>query len=111
MTFETAAWIAGVCGAAVGGAMGRPSRSGLNGSTAVFDVVMKAAVGAFLALIAFACLSLLEGWAAFFQRRASPRIPLLFTLVMLVGWTTFMEVASRRRRRSDLARQQPRPRR
>jgi CHASE2 domain-containing sensor protein len=80
--------------------MGRPSRSGLDGGAAVLDAVMKAAVGAFFALVAFGLLSLLEGWAAFFQRRASPVVPLLFTLVMLVGWATVFEVAARRRRRS-----------
>lgn len=100
MTFATGAWIVGICGAFVGGAMGRPSRSGLDGGVAVLDAVMKAAVGAFLALLAFGLLSLLEGWAAFFQRRASPVVPLLFTLVMLVGWATAFEVAARRRRRS-----------
>jgi CHASE2 domain-containing sensor protein len=80
--------------------MGRPSRSGLDGGAAVLDAVMKAVVGAFFALVAFGLLSLLEGWAAFFQRRASPVVPLLFTLVMLVGWATVFEVAARRRRRS-----------
>jgi hypothetical protein len=100
VTFVTGAWIAGICGAFVGGAMGRPSRSGLDGAAAVFDAVMKGAVGAFLALVAFGILSLLEGWAAFFQRRATPGVPLLFTLVMLVGWATLVEVAARRRKRS-----------
>jgi branched-subunit amino acid ABC-type transport system permease component len=98
VTFAMGAWIAGICGALVGGAMGRPSRSGLAGATAVFDAVMKGAVGAFLAVLAFGILSMLEGWAAFFQRRASPAVPLLFTLVMLAGWVTASEVAARRRK-------------
>ncbi len=64
------------------------------------NVMGTAAVGAFLAVLAFGFLSMLEGWAAFFQRRASPVVPLLFTLVMLAGWATAFEVAARRKKRS-----------
>jgi hypothetical protein len=60
--------------------------------------LMGAIGGMVLALLAYGVLSLLEGWAAFFQRAASPVILRLFTIIMLAGWVMTLWLLRRRRR-------------
>jgi hypothetical protein len=59
---------------------------------------MGAIGGVVVALLAYGVLSLMEGWAAFFQRTASPVIPLLFTTIMLAAWVMTLWLLRRRRR-------------
>jgi uncharacterized membrane protein YeaQ/YmgE (transglycosylase-associated protein family) len=98
MTFEAGAWVAGILGALAGVVASRLSATRLTGGGWV-DRVMGAVGGIVLALLAYGVLSLLEGWAAFFQRTASPVIPLLFTVTMLAGWVLTLWLLRRRRRR------------
>lgn len=88
MTFEAGAWIAGCLGALTGAAASWLNSTRLTGTDGWIDRAMWAIAGAFLAVLAYSVLSLLEGWAAFFQRAASPVIPLLLTVVMLAAWVT-----------------------
>jgi hypothetical protein len=86
MTFEAGAWIAGCLGALTGAAASWLNSTRLTGIDGWIDRAMWAIAGAFLAVLAYSVLSLLEGWAAFFQRAASPVIPLLLTILMLAAW-------------------------
>jgi len=98
MSFEAGAWLAGGLGALAGVAASRLSSTPLSGRAGWVDGMMGAAGGVVLAVLAYGVLSLLEGWAAFFQRRASPVVPLLLTAAMLAGWVTTLWVVGRRRR-------------
>ncbi len=98
MQFETGAWIAGILGAVAGGLAARLSGRVFTGAFAWLDSLLGAALGAFLALLVFGVLSILEAWAAFFRRGASPLVPLGFTVVMLALWVTTLWFVKRRRR-------------
>jgi hypothetical protein len=98
MTFEAGAWVAGSLGALAGVVASRLSATPLTGNTGWVDRVMGAIGGVVLALLAYGVLSLMEGWAAFFQRAASPLVPLLFTAIMLAGWVMTLWLLRRRRR-------------
>jgi hypothetical protein len=98
MTFEAGAWVAASLGALAGVVASRLSATRITGGSGWVDGVMGAVGGIVLALLAYGVSSLLEGWAAFFQRTASPRIPLLFTIIMLAGWVLALWLLRRRRR-------------
>jgi hypothetical protein len=59
---------------------------------------MGALAGVVMAVLAYGVLSLFEAWAAFFQRTASPVVPLLLTVTMLAAWLTTLWLVRRRRR-------------
>ncbi len=101
MSFTAAAWIAGIAGGLAGLATLRLTGPAHRGMVTVFEAFMFAVSGSVLALIAFSGLSLMEGMAAFFQRRASPLIPLLLTGLAMGGTLAAMAVARRRRNRED----------
>ena len=98
MTFEAGAGVAGCLGALAGVAASRLSLTRLTGTAGWVDRVMGAIGGVVLALLAYGVLSLMEGWAAFFHRPASPVVPLLFTTIMLAGWVITLWLLRRRKR-------------
>jgi hypothetical protein len=98
MTFEAGAWIAGGLGALAGVAATRLSALPLAGRAGWVDALMGALVGSILALLAYGVLSMFEAWAAFFQRTATPVVPLLFTAGMLAAWLTTLWLVRRRRK-------------
>jgi hypothetical protein len=60
---------------------------------------MGATGGVVLALLAYAVLSLMEGWSALLRPPPSPVIPQLFTTIMLAGWVMTLWLLRRWRRR------------
>ena len=97
MTFGAGAWIAGCVGALTGAATSWLSSTRLTGIDGLIDRVMGGLAGAVIALVVYSVLALLEGWAAFFQRDASPVIPLLLTILLLAAWVTTLWRRQRRR--------------
>jgi hypothetical protein len=97
MTFAAGAWIAGIAGCLAGVFASRLEKASLTGMGGVVDALFSGSAGVVLALLSYGLLAILEGWSAFFQRRASPWMPLLFTLAMLAGALLAMRLTVGRR--------------
>jgi hypothetical protein len=98
MTFTAAAWIAATAGALTGVLTARFGKPAVTSLPPSVTQVVGALIGAAVASLAFGFFSILEGWAAFFHRQASPTVPLLFTIGMLAACVGAVWLARRIRR-------------